>query len=156
MAASRRYDYSRWDNLELSSDEEDERPRQPPPRAPPRVPRDAATIVERLTKAERLGEEVLAERQQQIELDRRRNQNREALAAFRRMEREATADDSAAADASSEKHWMCMGDLFMRRPRGTARQMLEEDQRRIERELEALRVSVKRKSSQLCELDPSM
>ena len=34
--------------------------------------------------------------------------------------------------------------------------MLEADQARIEKEIEALRQSVKRKSSKLCEIDPSI
>ena len=88
-----------------------------------------------------------------VELDRRRNQNREALAVFRRMDREAGSGPGSPPPA---KHWMCMGESFVRRPQGTARRLLEEDQRRIERELQTLRSSVKRKSSELCELDPSM
>ena len=116
------------------------------------MPEDAATIVDRLTRAERIGEDVLAERQQMVELDRRRNANREALAALRRMDREAESTGIAA----PEKHWMCRGDFFLKEPTATTRQLLEQDQRRIEGELEALRLSVKRKSSLLCELDPSM
>ena len=149
-------DYAKFDALELSSDDEDEQtPRTRRAPAPP-VNVDAATLVDRLAQAERLGEEVLTERRQMVELDRRRNQNREALAVFRRMDREAGSSRSGPGGPAAAKHWVCMGDLFVRRPQETARQLLEEDQRRIERELETLRRSVKRKSSELCELDPSM
>ena len=135
-------DYAKFDALELSSDDEDERaPRTMSPGAAAALPSarvDAATLVDRLAQAERLGEEVLAERQQMVELDRRRNQNREALAVFRRMDREAGSGPGSPPPA---KHWMCMGESFVRRPQGTARRLLEEDQRRIEREAEEKRAA---------------
>ena len=131
-------------------------PAAAPPAAPPAAaarlpPAEAAGLVDRLMKAERLGEEVLTERQQMIELDRRRNANREALGSLRRTEKRIGAEAAAA-----QKHWVCMGDTFLKHKDASARQLLEADQKRIEAELEELRQSVKRKSSQLCELDPSI
>jgi hypothetical protein len=151
-------DYSKWDNLDVSDDEDtDTRPTQPTTSAgrgrPPAAVHDAAELVARMTKAERLGEEVLTERAQMVELDRRRNANREALGALRKADTGGTGQKNA---GSSMKHWVCLGDVFMRQPHASARQMLEDDQKRIETELEALRLSVKRKSSALCELDPSI
>jgi hypothetical protein len=93
---------------------------------------------------------VLAERQQIIDLERRRNANREALASLRRLERQGGDV------ASNSKHWVCLGDVFVKRPHGATRGILEEDEKRIGAEVEALRASVKKKTSQLCELDPSM
>jgi hypothetical protein len=93
---------------------------------------------------------VLAERQQMIDLERRRNMNREALASLRRIERQG--GDVAA----QSKHWICLGDVFVKRPHGPTRAMLEEDGRRLEAEVEGLRTSVKKKTSELCELDSSM
>jgi hypothetical protein len=146
-------DYRKWDHLDVSSDEEEEAARSSAQHSPrtltkPVTSADAETIVQQLAKAELLGEEILADRQQVVELDRRRNQNREALASFRRAERQG--EDVA------QKQWMCMGDVFIRRPKETAIRMLEEDQRRIERELDALRAGIKRKTSLLCDLDPTM
>ena len=161
-------DYSRWDHLDVSDDDEDEATAQQEKaaRAAAQQRRPAAATAEsaaelaaRMTKVERLGEEVLTERSQMVELDRRRNANREALASMRRAERgEAGAAQSGGGSATTaaEKHWVCLGDVFLRQPQSTAKQMLEEDQRRIERELETLRSSVKRKSSALCEIDPSI
>ena len=149
--------YAKWNAMtfddELSDDESEPRA-APPVAAAARSPAEsnAEAIVDRLMRAERLGEEVLAERRQMVELDRQRNQNREALAALRRMDREATASGTAA----PSKYWMCMGDVFLRRSHAATRSMLGEEQTRIERELETLRTSVKRKSSTLCELDPSI
>ena len=145
-------DYARWNAMQFDdSDEENEAPRPAAP-PPPAAAADAATVIERLERAERLGEEVMAERRQMIELDRQRNANREALAALRRMDREA---QNAGAEVP-QKHWMCMGDTFLRRPHATTRQLLEEEQKRIDREIETLRMSVKRKISTLCDLDPSI
>jgi chaperonin cofactor prefoldin len=143
-------DYRKWDAIaaDLSDDEADEATRPLPKSTQRPSPADAATLVDRLAQAEQLGEEVLTEKQQMVELDRRRNQNREALASFRRAEREG--------DRAAEKHWMCIGSSFIRRPHASAKELLEEDQRRIDNELDALRTSVKRKTSLLCELDPSM
>ena len=94
--------------------------------------------------------QVLAERQQMIELDGRRNMNREALGALRRIERQG------AEVAAASKHWICLGDVFVKRPHAATRAMLEEDQRRLDAEVGALHESVKQKTSVLCELDPSM
>lgn len=85
-----------------------------------------------------------------IDLERRRNMNREALASLRRIERQGGEV------AAGSKHWICLGDVFVKRPHAATRAMLEEDGRRLEAEVEALRTSVKKKTSELCELDPSM
>ena len=149
--------YAKWDSFAVSDsdDDEDDKKQQPwpipPSETPVRAPADAAAVVGHLAKVERLGEEVVAERAQMVDLDRRRNQNREALAALRRIDRQ-----SGGASSAAQKHWMCMGDIFLKRPHATTRSMLEEEQTRIDGELESLRASVKRKTSTLCELDPSM
>lgn len=167
-------DYSKWNSFDVSDDEDDEAQvtaarsraaaarQQQQQAAGPASGQDAAELVARMTKAEKLGEEVLTERAQMVELDRRRNANREALAALRKADREAGAAQGISSGsggstrADGMKHWVCLGDTFLRQPHQSARQMLEEDQRRIESELETLRSSVKRKSSALCELDPSI
>mmetsp|Transcript_43585 Transcript_43585/g.114563 ORF Transcript_43585/g.114563 Transcript_43585/m.114563 type:complete len:185 (+) Transcript_43585:55-609(+) len=145
-------DYRKWDNIDVSSDEEEAQQSPPATKVKPTPPADAAAIIERLERAERLGEEVLAERQQMVELDRQRNKNREALAALRHLDRDA----EKAGLQAPEAHWMCTGDLFVKRSAATTRQMLEEEQKQIDSQLETLRASVKRKTSTLCELDPSI
>lgn len=156
-------DYAKWDGMVVSDDEDEDSgdhgrnaPSSPLSKARPDGPaacmeETPAELVARLTKLERLGEEVVTERQQMVELDRRRNLNREALASLRRAERTHGADEAAA-----QKRWLCLGDVFLKQSHGGARSMLEEDQRRIERELEKLRKSVKQKSSALCTLDPTI
>ena len=95
-----------WEGIADSDDDSDDAARTPPPPAPP--PRatgfddddgDSGTAAacaaaapapaessqdRRLQRVERLGEEILTEQQQIVDFDRRRNANREALAALRR------------------------------------------------------------------------
>jgi len=163
--------YARWDALDVSDsepegDSDDDTPEddsdedvfgchlaaeeeEAAERAALRVDGTSAAQVqlEQLRRAERLGEEILSDRQQIVDYDRRRNQNREALAALRRMERDGD---------TPSKHWICLGETFVRRPHASARQLLEEDQARLDREIERCRDAVKQKTAQLCTLDPSM
>ena len=157
-------DYSKWDRFVSAvsdSDDEDEastaKP-QPPQKksnaqqsgsSGPRA-EDAAATLERLQRTELLGEGVLTDRQQMVELDRQRNKNREALAALRRIDRQG------AEAAAAQKHWLYQGAAFTRHTQVEARAMLEADQARLDAEIERLRGEVKRKTSLLCELDPSM
>ena len=118
-----------------------------------------ADLVERLAKAELLGEEVLTDRARMVELDKQRNANREALAALRRIGKEHGAEHNAPPPSSlaGEKYWLLQGGgVFVRRPHEDVRIKLEEEQTRLDTEIEALRQSVKKNTSTLCELDPSI
>ena len=72
------------------------------------------------------------------------------MASLRRVERQG------AAVAAATKHWVCLGDTFVRRPHGKTRTMVEKDQDRLEGEIAALHRSVQQKTSELCEIDPSI
>lgn len=151
-------DYRKWDTFEASDSDEDEvgagvAPPPPPPTQQHKAAQKqhANARLERMQKVELLGEEVLTDRQQMVELDRRRNKNREALAALRRIDREKGKEAAA-----SQKHWVCMGETFTKYDQPSARSMLEADQTRLDAEIDRLRSEVKRKTSQLCELDPSI
>lgn len=168
-------DYSRWegiadsdDDSDLSEDDEAEAqilgpgfddddddsgevcPPCAPAAAPAPAPPPPPLTIDRLQRVERLGEEILTEQQQVVDFDRRRNANREALAALRRLERQG------AEAAASAKHWVCTGDFFVKTPHGSTRAMLEADQARLDREIDALRRGITAKTSELCTLDPSV
>ena len=139
--------YAKWDNFKDSSsdsedaDDDDEPWPKPPPKAAPRATvESAATIIDKLARAELLGEEILVDRKQLVELDRKRNQNREALAALRRTARQEVGQAGAAAAAAeaTTKHWMCLGDYFVRKPQSKIVESLQADQQRIEAEIESL------------------
>ena len=150
-------DYAKWDRMVVDSDSSDEEqasasqsadvaPTQPPASAL----KDARSLMEHMAKIEALGEEIVDERAQMVDLDRKRQGNREALRVLRKAE-QASPDDAA-----GSKYWVCFGDTFYRRSHELTRKQIEEEQRTIETEIERLRGSVKRKSSRLCELDPSI
>jgi hypothetical protein len=152
-------DYAKWDNIEVSDSDEDEvaEPKPPPrPAAQSGSGRNAtdaaaaASVLDRMQRVELLGEVILTDRQQMVELDRRRNKNREALAALRRIDRQG------AEVAAAQRHWVCMGETFAKHSQAEARGMLEADQSRLDAEIERLRGDVKRKTSAVCELDPAM
>ena len=67
-----------------------------------------------------------------VELDRQRNANREALAALRKVQR-----DEGSEQAAGHKFWLVQGDVFVRRRHADARKLLEEDQKRLDAEIEA-------------------
>ena len=71
-------------------------------------------------------------------------------AALRRLERQG------AEAAASAKHWVCTGDFFVKTPHGSTRAMLEADQARLDREIDALRRGITAKTSELCTIDPSV
>ena len=152
-------DYSKWDKFDVSDSDEDEgaaaKSAAPPPPTQQQQKeaqkQHANERLERMQKVELLGEEVLTDRQQIVELDRRRNKNREALAALRRIEREKGAEVAA-----TQKHWVCMGETFTKYDQTSARSMLEADQKRLDAEIDRLRDEVKRKTSEVCKLDPSI
>jgi hypothetical protein len=121
-------DYSKWDNFRDSSSDDDDDDAErihgnqcvdvdPPQVAPQPTLQSATQLLESVTKVELLGEEIMTERNQLVELDRKLNQNREAIAALRRKERESgsSAGAAGASASSTAKLWMCGGDQYMRR-----------------------------------------
>ncbi|KAL3917828.1 MAG: hypothetical protein SGPRY_006254 [Prymnesium sp.] len=145
-----------WGEAEAAGKAESERHQQLAHSDPRAL--SANELVAKMTAAELLGEEVLVDRKQVVELDRKRNQNREALAALRRDARPTAGQGgaAAAAAASSERRWVCMGDYFMKQSQAEVVQALQADQQRIEAEIESFNLRIKQKTSQLCEIDSSI
>ena len=57
---------------------------------------------------------------------------------------------------ASRKHRVCLGDTFVRLPHAMVKARLEQDQGRLEKQIDGMRDGVKRKSAQICEIDPTM
>ncbi|KAL1508503.1 hypothetical protein AB1Y20_004604 [Prymnesium parvum] len=160
--------YAKWDNFKDSSSESDAGEEEEDEsedavdvdEVQPAESRAAttATLIERIVRAELVGEEILVDRRQVVELDRKRNQNREALAALRRTARQDVGPQQAAATSAAQttKRWVCMGDYFIRQPQFKVVEALQADQERIEAEIETLNQRIKQKTSELCALDPSI
>ncbi|XP_034054552.1 p53 and DNA damage-regulated protein 1 [Gymnodraco acuticeps] len=95
-------------------------------------------VLEHLTEVEEAAEEVLSTKQQVVELDSRRNRNREALSALR------TED--------TEKVKVCLGNMFIKLPKLKTREMIQKDQEQLDKEINELRKGLKAKVNRLNEL----
>ncbi|KAL2090759.1 hypothetical protein ACEWY4_013022 [Coilia grayii] len=100
----------------------------------------AERVLEYLTEVEEAAEDVLSDKQQIVELDKKRNSNREALNVLRK---DMSGDDKAK---------VCLGNMFIRFPKDKTRQMIENDQEQLDREICDLRNRLKDKVNRLNEL----
>ena len=99
----------------------------------------AELTLKTISEIEELAEEILTDRAQIIDYDKKRNGNREAINAIK--------------DNSSKKQWFCVGNLFIKIPEEQAKQLLVEDQQKIEAEMNKLRNNLKPKVKKLHELE---
>ena len=99
----------------------------------------AELTLKTISEIEELAEEILTDRAQIIDYDKKRNGNREAINAIK--------------DNSSKKQWFCVGNLFIKIPEEQAKQILVEDQQKIEAEMNKLRNNLKPKVKKLHELE---
>ena len=74
-------------------------------------------VLDKLIKIETLAEEILLMRQQNLEYNRKKEHNREAMGALRRGEVQ-----------TNNKLWMTYGDLFVKLPRKNLVNIIEAEQ----------------------------
>ncbi|XP_031569390.1 p53 and DNA damage-regulated protein 1-like [Actinia tenebrosa] len=96
--------------------------------------------LDKFAEIEELASEILSDREQIVELDRKRNSNREALRALKKK-------------SQGEKSWVCFGNTFMKLSDSKTKEMLEQDQKNVNEELENLRKELKPKVAKLHELE---
>ncbi|XP_053101325.1 p53 and DNA damage-regulated protein 1 [Hemicordylus capensis] len=101
--------------------------------------RDPEFVLRYLAQVEALAEEVMACRQQIVDLDQKRNQNREAL---RALSKEPSASD---------KVMVCFGNMFVQLPKTKTKDMLHKDQELLDEEIAKLRKELKVKVNHLLE-----
>ncbi|XP_018589572.1 p53 and DNA damage-regulated protein 1 isoform X1 [Scleropages formosus] len=99
-------------------------------------------VLRYLAEVEEAAEDVLADKQQIVDLDVRRNRNREALNALRR--------DAEMSDEDKIK--VCFGSMFIKLPKKTTRQMIHKDQEQLDKEICDIRKRLKVKVNRLNEL----
>ncbi|XP_072169178.1 p53 and DNA damage-regulated protein 1-like isoform X1 [Diadema setosum] len=113
------------------------------------MPRDTNFILTHLGELEALAEEILTEKQQVVDLDRKRNQSREAVRALRRQ-----SDTQQSSKSHSEnKTWICFGNTFVKLPSKNVQTMLTEDQKRLDGEINNLREGLKPKVAKLRDME---
>ncbi|XP_064818678.1 p53 and DNA damage-regulated protein 1-like [Oncorhynchus masou masou] len=101
---------------------------------------EAERILQYLTEVEEAAEDVLANKQQIVDLDTKRNMNREALNALKHEM------------ASEEKVKVCCGNMFIQFPKAKTKEMIQRDQQQLDKEINNLRQALKDKLNRLNEL----
>jgi chaperonin cofactor prefoldin len=96
--------------------------------------------LEYLTELEQTGEEILADRREIIELDKQRQKTRQAIRELHK-------------DKSSDKAWMCIGNMFIKFPKPKAKQILDKDFIRLDSEICDTRNRLKPKVNKLQDLE---
>ena len=92
-----------------------------------------------VTEIEELAEEILVDRAQIIDYDKKRNSNREALRAIKKQ--------------PENKHWFCIGNSFIKVTHDHCQNILEKDQSYMDNEIKRLHIGLKPKVSKLFELE---
>ncbi|XP_074516756.1 p53 and DNA damage-regulated protein 1 [Sebastes fasciatus] len=100
----------------------------------------AQRVLEDLTAVEEAAEEVLTSRQQIVDLDSKRNRNREALNALKNEM------------SDSDKVKVCFGNMFIKFPKLKTREMIQKDQEQLDKEINDLRNGLKAKVNRLNEM----
>ncbi|XP_055706902.1 p53 and DNA damage-regulated protein 1 isoform X1 [Phlebotomus papatasi] len=100
---------------------------------------DAEKTIEILEATERVADKILMNKQEIIELDKRRQANREALREVRKSE--------------ERKHWIYVGCLLVKMIREKAVALLEKDQRVIDDDIERLRNEQRKLVNELRDLE---
>ncbi|KAG7278627.1 hypothetical protein CRUP_031922 [Coryphaenoides rupestris] len=109
------------------------------PPTPSSMNAEATRVLESLTEVEEAAEDVLTTKQQIVNLDSKRNNNREALRALR-----STPD--------SEKAKVCFGNMFIKLPKSKTQDMIQRDQEQLDKEISNLRQELKAKLNHLNKL----
>lgn len=102
----------------------------------------ATRVKEFLSEIESTAESILADKEQVVELDRRRQKNREALRCLQNAEQETL-----------RRPWVCIGNMFMKIPRGRTVELLMQEQEKLEEEIQTLRRKLKKNVQLLREME---
>ncbi|XP_022601170.1 p53 and DNA damage-regulated protein 1 [Seriola dumerili] len=97
-------------------------------------------VLEYMIEVEEAAEDVLTTKQQIVDLDTKRNKNREALNALKTEM------------SDSEKVKVCFGTMFIKFPKSKTREMIQKDQEQLEKEINDLRKGLKAKVNHLNEI----
>ena len=99
-----------------------------------------------LREIEEAAEEVLSDKQEIVDLDRKRCQNREAIRAMSHLNHAGAATTTT---SSSSSQWLAMGNCFFKLPQDKAKTLLQKDQDRLDVEINTLRSNLKPKVNNL-------
>ncbi|CAJ1051875.1 p53 and DNA damage-regulated protein 1 [Xyrichtys novacula] len=101
---------------------------------------ESLRVLEHLTEVEEAAEDVLTTKQQIVDLDLKRNRNREALNALKTEM------------SNTENVKVCFGNIFIRFPNVKTREMIQRDQEQLDKEINDLRTGLRAKVNHLNEI----
>ena len=102
-----------------------------------------------LREIEEAAEEVLSDKQEIVDLDRKRCQNREAIRAMSHLNHAGAATTTTSSSSSSSSQWLAMGNCFFKLPKDKAKTLLQKDQDRLDTQINILRSKRKPKVNNL-------
>ncbi|XP_041457247.1 p53 and DNA damage-regulated protein 1-like [Lytechinus variegatus] len=108
--------------------------------------RDTNFVLTHLGELEALAEEILTEKQQIVDLDRKRNQSREAVRALKNQTESQKSKKEV-------KTWVSFGNTFIKFPAKNVKMMLTNDQKKLDEEINDLRNGLKPKVAKLREME---
>lgn len=98
-------------------------------------------LTKQLAKIELTADDIIDTKQQIVSFDAKRHKTREALNRLK--------DQRAQSSGRSIKHWICVGDMFVRLNSNDTRNLIVEDQYQIDQGIERLRDELKEKVNEL-------
>ncbi|KAL8623592.1 hypothetical protein ACOMHN_037679 [Nucella lapillus] len=104
------------------------------------VPINSEQLLEHMTQVESAAEDILANKQKLVNLDRHRNQAREAMRVLQK-------------DKTAQKQWMCFGNMFIKMEKKSASQYLEQELDHTGEEIAKTQTELKPKMNQLRDME---
>ena len=106
-----------------------------------RMERDPKQVLEYLEQVESAAEEVLSDRQEIVELDKKRQDTRMAARIVKTNKNK------------DKKQWVCIGKMFMKLPTPHTAELLDRDYKNLDTEINTLRDGLKVKMDKLRDLE---
>lgn len=101
-------------------------------------------LIKLLSNIELVADDICDTRQQLVNLDAKRHKTREALNSLKEQQQKQNPP---------KKHWVCVGDMFIRLSTNESRNLIVEDQYHIDTGIEKLRDGLKGKVENLNSLE---
>ncbi|ELU05820.1 hypothetical protein CAPTEDRAFT_92249 [Capitella teleta] len=98
--------------------------------------RDPSQVLDSILQVEGLAEDILVDRQQIVDLDRKRQQTRQAIRALSK-------------ENSDDKSWVCFGNMFLKLQNSRAGNLLKKDFNELDEEINETRNQLKMKVNKL-------
>jgi len=107
-----------------------------------------SSMIDTLCQVEKVADEILLDKAELVQMDKRRQENRQAL---RNLQKYHNTNN----DIMSKKVYLSFGRTFVRLPTDKARKLIENDQQVLDEEIRQTRAGLRPKMEKLYELEQS-